>query len=132
MNTYNSLYHNTLLRKHDKMREQFCKITNLAFGQVVKHQIEFSDKFKENLAKLFNNSDLEIYSSSPGYITVSSKIEFADPKYKFKREIATVILKDNKIHFRRKGMPNVTKVIKFGRELTPEKAVKYILRFGTK
>lgn len=131
MNTYNSLFHNTLLRKHDKMREEFTKITNLMFGKVVSDQNQFANNFTKKLVETLNDPDYEIWNSGVGSIYIHSKNKFADPKYKFKREIATVILKDNKIHFRRKGSSKVTKVIKFGRELTPAKAAKYIIRFGT-
>jgi hypothetical protein len=45
-------------------------------------------------------------------------------------DVASVDLCANKLGMRRKGSPMVTKVIQCDRELTPEKVVKYVLRFG--
>jgi hypothetical protein len=47
-------------------------------------------------------------------------------------DVASVDLCANKLGMRRKGATMVTKVIQCERELTPEKVVKYVLRFGMK
>jgi len=145
MNIYNSLYHNTLLRKMEKVRDEHTRITNIMFGYVIKDQVKYITSFAHQLEFIFGDDD---YKISPGgnYITIYSKEKFAHPEYKFSREIASINLKENSIKFKRKGLegnhliPNkpptakysqFTKQIKFGRELTPEKAARYILRFST-
>jgi hypothetical protein len=47
-------------------------------------------------------------------------------------DVASIDLTCNQMNMRRKGAPMVTKVIKCDRELTPDKVVKYVLRFGMK
>lgn len=146
MKTYSSLYHSVLLRKMEKARKYYEDLTNQMFGKVIVDQNRFISQFHDNLKKILGNSyksynsSASIYISAPGLLTEAEKrLRMHDSK-----EIAVIDIAENKIMFKRKGrnswdykLPSkpysqYTKVIKFGRELTPEKAARYILRFGTK
>jgi hypothetical protein len=145
MNIYNSLYHNTLLRKIEKVRDEHTRIINIMFGKVIGDQVKYMTGFARQLEFILGDDD---YKITPGgnYITIYSKGKFVHPDYKYTREIASINLPANAISFKRKGIegthliPNkpahahysqFTKIIKFGRELTPEKAARYIIRFST-
>jgi hypothetical protein len=128
----------------EKVRDEHTRITNIMFGHVINDQIKYCANFAHKLKSILNDNDYEIIISG-GYITIHSKEKFAHPEYKYRREIASINLPANKISFKRKGIEGTdlipdrakfpysqfTKVIKFGRELTPEKAARYILRFST-
>lgn len=144
MNTYNSLHHNTLLRYHDKMREHYTNLCNQLFDKVIADQDKFTEKFHTEIKKLlggkFNSyrSIDTIYIAAEGFLNSNEKkLGMRDSK-----EIAVICIADNKIMFKRKGggstyyknfekpYSQYTKIIKFGRELTAEKAVRYIIQYG--
>ena len=145
MNIYNSLYHNTLLRKMEKVRDEHTRITNILFGKVIGDQVKFCVDFAGRLEYILGDNNEYHTEAGGNYIRVYSKHKFAYPEYGYKREIASINLKDGEIRFKRKGIEGrnfirgrenfpysqFTKIIKFGRELTPEKAARYIIRFGT-
>ncbi len=146
MNTYNSLYHKTLLLKMEKTRKHYENITNQMFGKVIVDQRRFICFFRDDLMKALGNkfscydSSSNIYVSAPGFLNEEEKrLGMRDNK-----EVAVINISENKVMFKRKGRSSLeynnpnkpfsqyTKIIKFGRELTPEKVAKYIIRFGTK
>ena len=146
MSTYNSLLHKSFIKQYDLMRKKFERITNSYYAKAVNDQVKYTENFNSKLKDLLG-ADCQTYISS-GYIYVSAKgflsVEAKQLKMIDQTEIAVILFNANEIRFKRKGlgslgssMPNkpysqYSKEIKFQKELTPEKAAKYIIRFGTK
>jgi hypothetical protein len=146
MSAYNSLLHKSFIKQHDLMRERFTRIVNAIYGKAINDQVKYTENFNAKLKDLLG-ADFKTYTSG-GSIHVSAKGFLSAKAKQFKMldntEISVVCLDTNKIRFKRKGLgskasskPNkpysqYSKEIKFQKELTPEKAAKYIIRFGTK
>lgn len=125
---------NVLLAKYQKFSEAKQNEINQYYNSIVRDQKNYYNWFFEEVkTELFKQfaviaGSLSFDNRGTGWITISS-CTFRD-KYHHKKEIASISIDDNKIHFRNQGAPMVTKVIRFNKELTPARAARYIIKYG--
>lgn len=112
---------------YDKFKAEYQVKESQMFSRVIASRESFINNFYLSCKTI--RPDLGI-SKNSFYLTF-----FSDKfpcKYIKQKDIASFNLKDNTLNIRRKGSPKVTKVIKFRREVSPEKLIKYIERFAEK
>jgi len=127
MSIYNNLVNPCEIALFEKKREHYLNLTNSMYSKAVKRQYLFVESFNKELLSILGENYSSYISGSSIYI--SNKL--VDPSG-ISKEIASIDLRANKIQFRRKGAPMVSKIIKCAREITPIRAANYAIRFGTK
>jgi hypothetical protein len=119
---------NTKKIAFEKLREKYLKETNKFYGDIIRPETNFINKATEELQSALG-SNFRVTNSSC-FITVAYCGFTGEFPYQKNREIASINLKANRMTFRFDGAPNVTKQITFAKDLTTEKIVKLIYKYG--
>lgn len=112
-----------LMLKHQQLKDNYNRITNAYWRMLSINSQRQIDWFGRGLAavlRAYSFGDEFTYRESSGYITV----------YYNGGEIASINLRNNSINFRNQSATMVTKVMKFNRLLTPQRAARYVLTYG--
>jgi hypothetical protein len=112
---------------YEKMKKEYARKEAEMFHRVVSAQKSVVNNFFISTKTI--RPDLKISVDSIGLTFHSDKFPC---KYIATKDIASFNLETRQLNIRRKGSAKVTKVIKFRREVSPEKLIKYIERFAEK